>query len=185
MSQSFQQNQQQYIRSSTFSLLKKCVGDPAFVVPLESVTVKESLFYADVPVEILDRQVRRLRNKEVTSVFQSFMHEFSLRIIFPQFVLAFLGYLHVLGTQFSQKLRSQCLEVGIAELSLYLSQFSLHLRTNVNVTPHSQKRSKISFSEKYALPTVASKERSLKHGPSCTTIDGIRNSQKISAQKKW
>ena len=44
------------------SLLKKCVGDPATVVPLESVAMK------DVPVEILDRQVRRLRNKEVASV---------------------------------------------------------------------------------------------------------------------
>ena len=50
------------------SLLKKCVGDPASVVPLESVGVKDSLSYEDVPVEILDRQVRRLRNKEVSSV---------------------------------------------------------------------------------------------------------------------
>ena len=50
------------------SQLKKCVGDPAFVVPLESVAVKGSLSYEDLPVEILDRQVRRLRNKEVTSV---------------------------------------------------------------------------------------------------------------------
>ena len=50
------------------SLVKKFVGDPAAVVPLESVVVKDSLYYDDVPVEILDRQVRRLRNKEVSSV---------------------------------------------------------------------------------------------------------------------
>jgi len=50
------------------SLLKKCVGDPASIVPLESVVVKDSLTYKEVLVEILDRQVRRLRNKEVTSV---------------------------------------------------------------------------------------------------------------------
>ncbi|WMV20230.1 hypothetical protein MTR67_013615 [Solanum verrucosum] len=50
------------------SLLKKCVGDPASIVPLESVAVKDSLSYEDVSVEILDRQVRRLRNKEVASV---------------------------------------------------------------------------------------------------------------------
>ena len=50
------------------SLLKKCVGDPASIVPLGSVVVKDSLSYADVPVETLDRQVRRLRNKEVSSV---------------------------------------------------------------------------------------------------------------------
>ncbi|XP_069146104.1 uncharacterized protein [Solanum lycopersicum] len=50
------------------SLLKKCVDDPASVVPLESVALKDSLSYEDVPVEILERQVRRLRNKEVSSV---------------------------------------------------------------------------------------------------------------------
>ncbi|WMV41852.1 hypothetical protein MTR67_035237 [Solanum verrucosum] len=50
------------------SLLKKCVGDPASVVPLETVVVKDSHSYEDVPVQILDRQVRRLRNKEVASI---------------------------------------------------------------------------------------------------------------------
>ena len=48
--------------------LKKCVGDLASVVLLESVVVTDSLYYEDVPVEILDYQVRRLRNKEVVSV---------------------------------------------------------------------------------------------------------------------
>ncbi|WMV25691.1 hypothetical protein MTR67_019076 [Solanum verrucosum] len=50
------------------SLLKKCVGDPASIVPLKSVVVKDSLSYEDVPIEILERLVRRLRNKEVASV---------------------------------------------------------------------------------------------------------------------
>ncbi|WMV50527.1 hypothetical protein MTR67_043912 [Solanum verrucosum] len=50
------------------SLLKKCVGDPASVVPLKIVVIKDSLSYEDVPIEILDRQVRRLRNKEVASI---------------------------------------------------------------------------------------------------------------------
>ncbi|WMV46304.1 hypothetical protein MTR67_039689 [Solanum verrucosum] len=50
------------------SLLKKFVGDPASIVLLESVALKDSLTYEEVPVEILDRQVRRLRNKEVASV---------------------------------------------------------------------------------------------------------------------
>ncbi|WMV59111.1 hypothetical protein MTR67_052496 [Solanum verrucosum] len=50
------------------SLLKKCVGNPASLVPLESVAVKDSLSYEDVPVEILDHQVRKLRNKEVASI---------------------------------------------------------------------------------------------------------------------
>ncbi|WMV29094.1 hypothetical protein MTR67_022479 [Solanum verrucosum] len=38
------------------SLLKKCVGDPATIVPLESVAVKDSLTYEEVLVEILDQQ---------------------------------------------------------------------------------------------------------------------------------
>ncbi|WMV29585.1 hypothetical protein MTR67_022970 [Solanum verrucosum] len=50
------------------SLLRKCVGDPATIVPLESVVVKDSLTYEEVPIEILDRQVGRLRNREITSV---------------------------------------------------------------------------------------------------------------------
>ena len=50
------------------SLLLKCVGDPASVVPLESVAVKHSLSYDDVAIDIIDRQVRGLRNKEVASV---------------------------------------------------------------------------------------------------------------------
>ena len=45
------------------SFSKKCVGDSASVVQLESVAVKDIISYEDVPVEILDRQVRRLRNK--------------------------------------------------------------------------------------------------------------------------
>ena len=44
------------------------MGDPAYVVSLESVAVQDNISYEDVPVEILDRQVRRLRNKEVSSV---------------------------------------------------------------------------------------------------------------------
>ena len=50
------------------SLLKKCVGDLASVVSLESMAVKDSLSYEDVQVEILDLHVRRLRNNEVASV---------------------------------------------------------------------------------------------------------------------
>ena len=43
--------------------LKKCVGDPTSIVSLESVEVKDSISYEDVPVEILDHRVRRLKNK--------------------------------------------------------------------------------------------------------------------------
>ncbi|WMV33498.1 hypothetical protein MTR67_026883 [Solanum verrucosum] len=50
------------------SMLKKCVGDPTSIVPLEGLGVKENLSYEEIMVEILDRQVKKLRNKEVASV---------------------------------------------------------------------------------------------------------------------
>ncbi|WMV07793.1 hypothetical protein MTR67_001178 [Solanum verrucosum] len=34
--------------------LKKCVGDPTTIVPLESLSINESISYEEVPVEILD-----------------------------------------------------------------------------------------------------------------------------------
>ena len=37
-------------------------------MPFERGALKDSLSYEDVLVEILDRQIRRLRNKEVVSV---------------------------------------------------------------------------------------------------------------------
>lgn len=49
------------------SLLKKCIGDPASIV--SRVGVGDSLSFSEkVPVEVLDRQIRRLRNKEVALV---------------------------------------------------------------------------------------------------------------------
>ncbi|WMV58600.1 hypothetical protein MTR67_051985 [Solanum verrucosum] len=50
------------------SMLKKCIGDPSTIVPLEGLEIKENLAYEEVRVEILDRQVKRLRNKQVASV---------------------------------------------------------------------------------------------------------------------
>ena len=41
------------------SFLKNCVNDPASVVPLEIVAVKDSLRYEIVRIEVLDLQVRR------------------------------------------------------------------------------------------------------------------------------
>ncbi|KAK4727518.1 hypothetical protein R3W88_032435 [Solanum pinnatisectum] len=50
------------------SMLKKCIGNPISILPLESLGVDENLSYEEVPVEILDQQVKRLRNKELVSV---------------------------------------------------------------------------------------------------------------------
>ncbi|XP_049354785.1 uncharacterized protein LOC125819393 [Solanum verrucosum] len=45
-----------------------CIGDPSLILPTESVKIKDNLSYEEVPVQILDRQVRRLRTKDVVSV---------------------------------------------------------------------------------------------------------------------
>jgi len=50
------------------SMLKKVVGDPSAIVPVETIEVSEELSYEEIPVAILDRQVRKLRNKEIASV---------------------------------------------------------------------------------------------------------------------
>ncbi|WMV09092.1 hypothetical protein MTR67_002477 [Solanum verrucosum] len=47
------------------TMLKKCLEDSTSVVPLEGLGVDESLSYEEASVEILDRQVKRLRKKEV------------------------------------------------------------------------------------------------------------------------
>ena len=47
------------------SMLRKCVGDPTRIVPIDDVQITERVTYEEVPIAILDRQVRKLRNKEV------------------------------------------------------------------------------------------------------------------------
>ncbi|XP_049378004.1 uncharacterized protein LOC125842720 [Solanum stenotomum] len=43
-------------------------GDPSRITPTEDVQVTGDLTYEEVPIAILDRQLRKLRNKEVASV---------------------------------------------------------------------------------------------------------------------
>ena len=50
------------------SMLKKCIGDPESILPIEGLGVKDNLFYEEVPVKILDWQVMMLWNKELVSV---------------------------------------------------------------------------------------------------------------------
>ncbi|WMV32225.1 hypothetical protein MTR67_025610 [Solanum verrucosum] len=47
------------------SMLKKCMRDPSLIVQTENVGIKENLFYEEIPVHILDHQVRKLRTKKV------------------------------------------------------------------------------------------------------------------------
>ena len=45
------------------SMLKKCIGDTESILPIEGLGVKDILSYEEVPVQIFDRQVKKLRNK--------------------------------------------------------------------------------------------------------------------------
>ena len=44
------------------------MGDLPYIVPLEKFVMKDSLTYEYVPVEMLNVQIRRLRNKKGASV---------------------------------------------------------------------------------------------------------------------
>ena len=50
------------------SMLKKCIGDPKSILPIGGLRVKDNLSYVEVTNQILDRKVKKLRNKEVVSV---------------------------------------------------------------------------------------------------------------------
>ncbi|WMV41177.1 hypothetical protein MTR67_034562 [Solanum verrucosum] len=50
------------------SMLKKCMGDPSLIIPTENIGIKDSLSYEEIPIEILDREVCKLRTKEVASL---------------------------------------------------------------------------------------------------------------------
>ncbi|WMV25147.1 hypothetical protein MTR67_018532 [Solanum verrucosum] len=45
-----------------------CMGDPSLIIPTEDIGIKDYLHYEEIPVKILDRQVRKLRTKKVASV---------------------------------------------------------------------------------------------------------------------
>ncbi|WMV59116.1 hypothetical protein MTR67_052501 [Solanum verrucosum] len=48
-------------------MLKKCMGNPSLIIPTEDIGIKDSLYYEEIPVVILDCQVCKLRTKEVAS----------------------------------------------------------------------------------------------------------------------
>ncbi|KAK4716121.1 hypothetical protein R3W88_014459 [Solanum pinnatisectum] len=50
------------------SMLQKCIGDPSRIMPIENICIAKDLSYAEVPIAILDRQVRKLRTKDVASL---------------------------------------------------------------------------------------------------------------------
>ncbi|KAD4180535.1 hypothetical protein E3N88_29126 [Mikania micrantha] len=56
------------------SYLRKCLTDESTYVPLEDIEVDEKLNYVEKPVEILDHQVKLLRNKTIDQVKVRWKH---------------------------------------------------------------------------------------------------------------
>ncbi|WMV19938.1 hypothetical protein MTR67_013323 [Solanum verrucosum] len=50
------------------SMLNKFMGDPSLIIPTENIGIKDNLSYEEISVQFLNRQVRKLRTKEVASV---------------------------------------------------------------------------------------------------------------------
>ena len=50
------------------SMIIMCISDLKSILPIKGLRVKDNLFYEEVPIQILDRKGKKLRNKEVASV---------------------------------------------------------------------------------------------------------------------
>ena len=50
------------------SMLNRCLGDQESILPVEGLWVDDDLCYKEVLVEILDRQIKQLLNKEIAQV---------------------------------------------------------------------------------------------------------------------
>ncbi|XP_049409075.1 uncharacterized protein LOC125872371 [Solanum stenotomum] len=47
---------------------KKSMDNPSLIIPTEAIEIKDRVSYEEIPVQILDCQVRKFRNKEVALV---------------------------------------------------------------------------------------------------------------------
>ena len=76
------------------SMLQKYIPDESHVLSLDFVELGPDLTFEEEPIAILDRQVRKLRTKEITSVKVQWKHrsvgeatweiKFDMRVRYPQ-----------------------------------------------------------------------------------------------------
>ena len=57
------------------SMFKKCIGGRKSIIPVEGLGFEENIFYEEVPVTIIDTQVKKLRNKEVAFIKVLWMNQ--------------------------------------------------------------------------------------------------------------
>ena len=49
-------------------MFRKYVYDPTYILPVQDISVGEDITYGEEPIAIVDRETRRLRNKEISMV---------------------------------------------------------------------------------------------------------------------
>ncbi|XP_049348533.1 uncharacterized protein LOC125813085 [Solanum verrucosum] len=81
------------------SMLKKCLGDPSLIVPVENIGIRDNLSYVEILVQILDRQIRKLRTKEVASVKVLWRTKFVKQAIWEAEEDMKKRYLHLLSSE--------------------------------------------------------------------------------------
>nr|GEW75774.1 putative reverse transcriptase domain-containing protein [Tanacetum cinerariifolium] len=61
---------------STFHVLnlKKCLSDETFVIPLDEIWINDKLYYIEEPVEIMDREVKHLKQSHILIVKEVIPH---------------------------------------------------------------------------------------------------------------
>ncbi|GKF76202.1 hypothetical protein Tco_0225646, partial [Tanacetum coccineum] len=50
------------------SNLKKCLAEPDFQVPLDEIEIDENLCFVEEPIEIVDRDVKKLKRRRISFV---------------------------------------------------------------------------------------------------------------------
>ena len=50
------------------SMLRRYVPDPSHILQTQEIEIDESLSYEELPVQVMDRQIRQLRNKSIPMV---------------------------------------------------------------------------------------------------------------------
>nr|GEU84295.1 hypothetical protein [Tanacetum cinerariifolium] len=70
---------------STFldSNMKKCLSDESFIIPLDEIQIDDKLYFVEEPVEIIDREVKRLKQSRIPIVKRKYVclrSEFELMV---------------------------------------------------------------------------------------------------------
>ncbi|GKF78421.1 hypothetical protein Tco_0233989, partial [Tanacetum coccineum] len=76
------------------SNLKKCLADASLHVPLDEINVEKTLLFVEEPVDIMDREIKKLKRREIAPIkFRgnakrglefTWEHEDQIRIKYPQ-----------------------------------------------------------------------------------------------------